>query len=180
MLCIIKARFFFGFDMTPLDSMNPAQREAITLSPDVSNIKDILIVAGAGSGKTRVVVNRIAYLMSEHRVHPGHIVGLTFTRKAAKEMSARLTSMVNAGRHVKLCTFHTLAADLIRGASSEHIEIIDDTDQNRMSCRMMSVKSGHNKLKIEAVNRQRTQEEIKILQKMIATLKKNNKKLTAG
>tara|TARA_B100000700_G_C15052048_1_gene860790 strand:+ start:1743 stop:3671 length:1929 start_codon:yes stop_codon:yes gene_type:complete len=118
--------------MTPLDSMNPAQREAITLSPDVSNIKDILIVAGAGSGKTRVVVNRIAYLMSEHRVHPGHIVGLTFTRKAAKEMSARLSSMVNAGRHVKLCTFHTLAADLIRGASSEHIEIIDDTDQKRM------------------------------------------------
>ena len=118
--------------MTPLDSMNPAQREAITLAPDGSNIKDILIVAGAGSGKTRVVVNRIAYLMSEHRVHPGHIVGLTFTRKAAKEMSARLTSMVNAGRHVKLCTFHTLAADLIRGASSEHIEIIDDTDQKRM------------------------------------------------
>ena len=66
--------------------------------------------------------------------------------------------------------------NIIHGSSSN----ASNTDQNRMICQMMSVKSEHNKLKIEAVNRQRTQEEIKILQKMIATLKKHNKKLTAG
>lgn len=118
--------------MTPLDNMNPPQREAITLTPDVNQVRNILIVAGAGSGKTRVVVNRIAHLLREHRVAPHEILGMTFTRKAAKEMAGRLVSMVPEGRNVKLCTFHTLAADLVRGFTSERIEIIDDGDQKRL------------------------------------------------
>jgi DNA helicase-2/ATP-dependent DNA helicase PcrA len=97
-----------------LSSFNKAQKEAVTLSADPSVIKDILIVAGAGSGKTRVVVYRIAHLTEVMGVSPKSILGVTFTKKAANEMQLRLSSIVTKRTPVKLGTFHALAADLLR------------------------------------------------------------------
>lgn len=114
-----------------LNAFNPAQKEAITLDVDPSKVSDILIVAGAGSGKTRVLINRIAYLRS-NGVHARQILGLTFTKKAANEMQTRLAGLVQDRTPVKLSTFHALAADLLRSFRETSFDIIDDGDQNRL------------------------------------------------
>jgi ATP-dependent exoDNAse (exonuclease V) beta subunit len=72
-----------------LDSLNPEQRAAVTLPPEHA-----LILAGAGSGKTRVLTTRIAWLLQEGHISPGGILAVTFTNKAAKEMVTRLTAML--------------------------------------------------------------------------------------
>lgn len=115
-----------------LTEFNSAQKEAVTLSHDPNKIKDVLIVAGAGSGKTRVVVYRIAYLCEVKGVSPSSILGVTFTKKAANEMQERLSQIVTKRTAVKLGTFHALAADLLRTFREESFDIIDDNDQNRM------------------------------------------------
>ena len=76
-----------------LDGLNDAQREAVSASPE-----NQLILAGAGSGKTRVLVHRIAWLIQVENVAPHAILAVTFTNKAAKEMMARLSAFV--GRNV--------------------------------------------------------------------------------
>jgi DNA helicase-2/ATP-dependent DNA helicase PcrA len=114
-----------------LNAFNAAQKEAITLSIDPNQVLDILIVAGAGSGKTRVLINRIAYLR-EQGVMARQILGLTFTKKAANEMQGRLAGLLSDRTPVKLSTFHSLAADLLRSFRESTFDIIDDADQTRL------------------------------------------------
>lgn len=111
---------------------NQSQKEAVTLSANVKKVSDILIVAGAGSGKTRVVVHRIAYLINEKGVDPQSILGVTFTKKAANEMKERLSALVNQRTRVKLGTFHAICADIIRTFREGGFTIIDDSEQSRL------------------------------------------------
>jgi DNA helicase-2/ATP-dependent DNA helicase PcrA len=90
--------------------LNPAQREAVA-APD----GPLLVFAGAGSGKTRVLTRRIAYLIAERGVHPTEIFAVTFTNKAAGEMKRRVEELV--GRHAEgmwIHTFHSACARLLR------------------------------------------------------------------
>ena len=96
--------------MNLYDGMNDRQREAMlcTEGPE-------LILAGAGSGKTRVLTHRIAYLISEKHVDPWHILAITFTNKAAGEMRARVDSLVKEGaEQVWVATFHSTCVRILR------------------------------------------------------------------
>jgi len=121
-----------------LDGLNPPQREAVihTGSP-------LLVVAGAGSGKTRVLTRRIAYLIRERAVHPGAILAITFTNKAAAEMRERVTELVgNRSRLMWVSTFHSacvriLRADADRLGLAKAFSIYDDTDAKRLVSAIM-------------------------------------------
>src|SRR3954464_14209821 len=87
-----------------LDGLNGPQRDAVTHAGS-----PLLIVAGAGSGKTRVLTHRIAYLLGERPVHPGEILSIAFTNKGAAEMKARVDALV--GRRAAamwVSTFHSM------------------------------------------------------------------------
>ncbi|WP_028935601.1 DNA helicase PcrA [Pseudonocardia spinosispora] len=93
-----------------LRGLNPQQRDAV-----VHAGSPLLIVAGAGSGKTRVLAHRIAYLLAARDVHPGQIMAITFTNKAAKEMAERVASLV--GRRAAamwVSTFHSMCVRILR------------------------------------------------------------------
>ncbi|MDP2675549.1 MAG: UvrD-helicase domain-containing protein [Dehalococcoidia bacterium] len=114
-----------------LAPLNPRQREA------VEHIEGpLLIIAGPGSGKTRVIAHRIAYLIAEHRVQPRRILAVTFTNKAAREMRDRVFALVGEerGRDITLGTFHAVCARTLR-IDGEQIgiprtfAIYDDADQ---------------------------------------------------
>ena len=116
-----------------LDDLNPQQREAVT-APD----GPLLIFAGAGSGKTRVLTRRIAYLLAVREINPSEILAVTFTNKAAHVMLERVEAMI--GRHALgmwIHTFHGACARLLR----QHAEgvgrkptfsIYDDADQKTL------------------------------------------------
>ena len=113
-----------------LDSLNPEQRAAVTLPPEHA-----LILAGAGSGKTRVLTTRIAWLLQEGHINPGGILAVTFTNKAAKEMVARLTAMLPISvRGMWIGTFHGLCNRFLRAhfktaAMPQTFQILDTQDQ---------------------------------------------------
>ena len=98
-----------------LDGLNDAQREAVT-----HNAGPLLIVAGAGTGKTTVITRRIAWLIAQRRARPEEILALTFTDKAAAEMEERVDQLVPYGyADVEIATFHAFGDSLLRGHSLE-------------------------------------------------------------
>src|SRR5580704_697987 len=98
----------------------------------------VLIFAGAGSGKTRVLTHRIAHLLGELRVAPDRILAVTFTNKAAGEMKSRLHDMVGAvARDLSVGTFHAMCVRILRRDGSRtgigpRFAIIDETDQRQL------------------------------------------------
>ncbi len=113
-----------------LDGMNPQQREAVLCADG-----PVLILAGAGSGKTRVITHRIAHLVLERGVFSEAILAVTFTNKAAGEMKARTETLLGGGRlGAWISTFHSLCVRLLRreheaaGLAREFV-IYDDADQ---------------------------------------------------
>src|SRR5512140_3591838 len=111
--------------MDILSGLNPEQRAAVVLPA-----QSALILAGAGSGKTRVLTTRIAYLISTGQVSPHGILAVTFTNKAAKEMVTRLSSMLPINtRGMWIGTFHMLCANFREEKVTETFQIIDSGDQ---------------------------------------------------
>ncbi|MBE0476480.1 MAG: UvrD-helicase domain-containing protein [Coriobacteriia bacterium] len=121
--------------MTRLDlsDLNPAQRDAV-----LTDAGPLLVLAGAGSGKTRVLTYRIAHLIGDLGVSPAEILAITFTNKAAAEMRQRLERLVGAGvRAMWVMTFHAacvrmLRADAERVGYTRSFSIYDDDDRKRM------------------------------------------------
>src|ERR671918_2326352 len=98
-----------------LGGLNEAQRAAVT-----HDTGPLLIVAGAGTGKTTVITRRIAWLVAERRARPDEILALTFTDKAAAEMEERVDQLVPYGySDVEIATFHAFGDSLLRGHSLE-------------------------------------------------------------
>jgi DNA helicase-2/ATP-dependent DNA helicase PcrA len=114
-----------------LTGLNGPQRDAVTHAGS-----PLLIVAGAGSGKTRVLTHRIAYLLAERDVHPGQIIAITFTNKAAGEMKERVAHLVGPrARLMWVSTFHSACVRILR-AEHEHAGLkstfsIYDADDSR-------------------------------------------------
>ncbi len=114
-----------------LEGLNPRQRQAVTHAGS-----PLLIVAGAGSGKTRVLTHRIAWLLAERHVHPGEIMSITFTNKAAAEMKARVDALV--GRRAAamwVSTFHSMCVRILR-REAKHLGVrsafsVYDADDTR-------------------------------------------------
>jgi len=113
-----------------LDKLNPEQREAV-----LHRDGPVLILAGAGSGKTRVITYRIAYLIGDGHAEPDEVLAVTFTNKASQEMRERVEALIGAASsRVWLSTFHSLCARLLRreapriGLSRDFV-IYDSSDQ---------------------------------------------------
>ena len=121
-----------------LDNLNPEQSKAVTLAHESA-----LVLAGAGSGKTRVLTTRIAYLIQTGQVSPAGILAVTFTNKAAKEMLARLSLMMPINtRGMWVGTFHGLCNRLLRAHYRDaHLpqtfQILDSADQQSAVKRLL-------------------------------------------
>ncbi|HID52100.1 MAG TPA: DNA helicase UvrD, partial [Anaerolineae bacterium] len=115
--------------MSYLDGLNEAQYTAVTAPPG-----PVLVLAGPGSGKTRVLTHRIIYLMQELHVPPWQIMAVTFTNKAAKEMALRIGRLMDGPpRGLTVGTFHSICARILRQEGDslpgyERSFVIFDTD----------------------------------------------------
>ncbi|HED19389.1 MAG TPA: DNA helicase II, partial [Gammaproteobacteria bacterium] len=113
-----------------IDSLNEAQREAVTASQD-----PLLVLAGAGSGKTRVLVHRVAWLVQVEGLSPYGILAVTFTNKAAGEMRTRIEQLIGVPtRGMWVGTFHGLAHRLLRthwqeAGLPQSFQVLDSDDQ---------------------------------------------------
>jgi len=96
--------------MNLLDGLNDKQYEAVTKTEG-----PCLVIAGAGSGKTKVLTHKIAYLMAEKNVKPWEILAITFTNKAANEMKERITNLVgDVVKDIWIGTFHSICVRILR------------------------------------------------------------------
>ena len=119
--------------MNFIDELNPQQREAVLYTE-----APLLVLAGAGSGKTRVITYKIAYLIKELDIPEDNILGVTFTNKAAGEMKARVAKLLNKGSSdVWLGTFHSTAVKILRRYGpyvgiNNNFSILDEDDQTSL------------------------------------------------
>lgn len=124
------------------DTLNEAQRRAVTASPS-----HLLVLAGAGSGKTRVLVHRMVWLMSQQGVAASQILAVTFTNKAAREMRSRIEAMQGSSLYgMWVGTFHGLANRMLRAHYTEaklpqEFQILDSGDQYRLVRRILKQRS---------------------------------------
>ncbi len=120
-----------------IDSLNDAQRQAVT-----ADLNNLLVLAGAGSGKTRVLVHRIAWLIETEGLSPYSIMAVTFTNKAAREMRGRIEHLLGINTHgMWVGTFHGLAHRLLRAhwrdaGLRDNFQIMDSDDQLRLLKRL--------------------------------------------
>ncbi|HUR40060.1 MAG TPA: DNA helicase II [Verrucomicrobiae bacterium] len=126
-------------DVTPLvGSLNPAQKEAVTAPPEHR-----LVLAGAGSGKTRVLVHRVAWLVAVENVSPHSILAVTFTNKASAEMRGRLEALLQLPvKALWVGTFHGIAHRMLRmhwkeAKLPQNFQILDSDDQQRLIKRVL-------------------------------------------
>jgi DNA helicase-2/ATP-dependent DNA helicase PcrA len=121
-----------------LDQLNPAQREAVSAPAG-----HLLVLAGAGSGKTRVLIHRIAWLLRVEKVSPFAILAVTFTNKAASEMRGRIESLLKiSSQGLWVGTFHSIAHRLLRKHHAEaglpqEFQVMDSDDQYRLVRRVI-------------------------------------------
>ncbi len=107
------------------------------LKPVLDTEGAVLVIAGAGSGKTRVLTTRIAYLVAKKGVKPENILAITFTNKAAGEMKERLSQMVGDTSQMWICTIHSMCVKILRAHAEEigynrNFTIYDETDKEKM------------------------------------------------
>ena len=118
--------------------LNPQQQQAVIAGPG-----PVLVLAGPGSGKTRVLTHRIAYLISALGVRPRHILAVTFTNKAAREMESRVVHLIGQGtQDITLGTFHATCARILRREAKNlpfesNFVIFDADDQVRLVKRII-------------------------------------------
>src|SRR5690349_19135753 len=118
---------------SPLDRLNEAQRQAVEAIDG-----PVLVLAGAGTGKTRVLTTRLAHILTQRRAYPSQILAVTFTNKAAREMKERLESMIGGSADgLWLGTFHAIAARILRRHAellglAPNFTILDADDQLRL------------------------------------------------
>jgi DNA helicase-2/ATP-dependent DNA helicase PcrA len=121
-----------------VSALNPAQKEAVTAPPEHR-----LVLAGAGSGKTRVLTHRIAWLIAVEGVSPHSILAVTFTNKAAAEMRGRIEQLINVPvRNMWVGTFHGIAHRMLRlhwkdARLPQNFQILDADDQQRLVKRVL-------------------------------------------
>ncbi len=119
---------------SPIDGLNPDQLDAV-----VHTDGPLLVIAGAGSGKTRVLTNRIAHLIGDHGVHPMRILAITFTNKAADEMKKRVEQLVGpVARTMWVSTFHSACVRILRRDADrlgypKTFSIYDQADAQRLT-----------------------------------------------
>ncbi|MFC2705083.1 MAG: ATP-dependent helicase, partial [Olsenella profusa] len=122
-----------------LAGLNPAQRQAAETTHG-----PLLVLAGAGSGKTRVLTYRIAHMIADEGVRPWQVLAITFTNKAAAEMRERLNALLPAGtRGMWVCTFHAMCVRMLREDAgllgyTPTFTIYDDDDSKRLVKSIMS------------------------------------------
>src|SRR5512143_2949042 len=116
-----------------LADLNPAQREAVLTTEG-----PLLVVAGAGSGKTRVLTHRVAYLLAARGVRAGEVLAITFTNKAANEMKERVAALVGPrARAMWVSTFHSACVRILRAEAcrlgfTTSFSIYDQGDSQRL------------------------------------------------
>lgn len=120
-----------------LDNLNEEQRLPASITEGA-----LLVTAGAGSGKTRMLTHRIAHMVHDKHINPNHILAITFTNKAANEMKERLESMIDSLEDMWICTFHAMCSKILRRninlmGYSKSFSIYGDTEKNRVIKRIL-------------------------------------------
>ena len=126
---------------TILDNLNEEQRLPASILDGA-----ILVTAGAGSGKTRMLTHRIAHMVEEKDINPNHILAITFTNKAATEMKERLEKMISSIGDMWICTFHAMCSKILRRSIdllgyTKSFSIYGDTEKNRVIKRILEGKT---------------------------------------